>query len=119
VSERSRAAIMFTGLLWLRAAAGVCAELPAITDPTIAPGSDVAISDPSAAPQLRLKSTQVSNSSRSAVINDRIVTPGSKVNGATVLSIEPGRVQLRRGTEFITLLMPAPQVKRRVSGDES
>ncbi len=116
MSERHRNALIAAGLLALSAAAP--AE-PPVRDPTIPPGFAAIASDAGPGPALRLHSTRVSAASRSAVINDRVVTPGSKVAGATVLAIEPGRVQLQRGSERITLRIKTPDVKRRVTGDES
>jgi hypothetical protein len=117
VSERLSVGFILAGLLAVAGAA--IADEPPITDPTIAPGADFVAADPMSGLSLRLHSTQVSGSSRSAVINDRIVTPGSKVGGATVVSIEPGRVQLRKGTALITLQMPLPNIKRPAGGDKS
>jgi len=116
VSDRASIGLVVAGLLGL-AGAAIAGE-PPITDPTQAPGADFAAADPLTGLKLRLSSTQVSGSSRSAVINDRIVTTGSQVGGATVVAIEPGRVQLRRGSELITLQMPVLHIKRRTDGDE-
>lgn len=95
------------------------ADEPPVTDPTIPPGLSTLARDPVAGTPLALQSTRVSGSSRSAVINGRIVTSGSRVGGATVLSIEPGRVVLQRGKELVTLRMPAPQVRRPANGDDA
>ncbi len=92
---------------------------PPLRDPTVPPGVSALASDPAAGPALRLRSTQVSATSRSAVINDRIVALGSKVAGATVLAIEPGSVRLERGSERILLRISTPDVKRRATGDDS
>lgn len=92
---------------------------PPVRDPTIPPGFAAVASDPAAGPALRLHSTRVSATSRSAVINDRVVTPGSRIAGATVLAIEPGSVQLQRGSERILLRIKTPDVKRRATGDET
>lgn len=115
MSDRYRNALIAAGLLALSTAAP--AE-PPVRDPTIPPGFAAVAGDAPAKPGLRLHSTRVSATSRSAVINDRFVTPGSKVAGATVLEIEPGRVLLERGTERITLRIKTPDVKRRATGDE-
>ena len=117
MSDRTPIQFILAGLLGL--AAAVSAGEPPITDPTIAPGADFAAADPLAGLTLKLNSTRISKSSQSAVINDRIVTAGSTVSGATVISIEPGRVQLRKGSELITLQMQAPHIKRRTAGDKS
>jgi hypothetical protein len=118
VSDPSRAALLVGALLAL-AGSAASGDEPPITDPTMPPGVDSAARDPVAGTPLTLRSTQVSASSRSAVINERIVTPGSRVGDATVLSIEPGRVVLQRGKELITLRLPAPQVKHQANGDDA
>jgi len=116
VSDRYRNALIAAAVL---AASATAQAEPPVRDPTIPPGFTAVADDPAAGPALRLHSTRVSATSRSAVINDRVVTPGSKVAGATVLEIEPGRVQLQRGAERITLRIKTPDVKRRATGDES
>jgi hypothetical protein len=116
VSDRYRHTLIAAGLLALSSAAPA---QPPVRDPTVPPGTAQVSKHPAAAPALRLRSTQVSATSRSAVINDRIVTAGSRIAGATVLAIEPGRVQLQRGDERITLQIRTPDVKRRATGDES
>jgi hypothetical protein len=95
------------------------ADEPPVTDPTIPPGQSAIARDPVAGTPLKLQSTHVSATKRSAVISDRVVTPGGRVGGATVLSIEPGRVVLQRGKELITLRMSAPPVKRQANGDDA
>jgi hypothetical protein len=105
-------------LLLALPAAAPADELP-ITDPTIPPGQSAIARDPVAGVPLTLQSTRVSGSSKSAVINGTIVTTGSRVGGASVLSIEPGRVVLQRGKELVTLRMPAPQVRRPANGDDA
>jgi hypothetical protein len=116
VSDRYRNTLIAAGLLALSSAAP--AE-PPVRDPTVPPGPAAVQGVAAAEPLLRLRSTQVSATSRSAVINDRVVTAGSRIAGATVLAIEPGRVQLQRGDEQITLKIMTPDVKRRATGDES
>lgn len=118
MSERNTARIVLAGLLWLAALPAVAADELPVRDPTIAPGVTAARDSASGQP-LRLRSTQVSKTSRSAVINDRVVSTGSTIGGAKVLSIEPGRVQLRRGSELITLRVTPPQVKRPADGEAS
>lgn len=116
--EQKSAALGLAALL----ACAVCAaraEDPPITDPTMPPGVSAIARDSVAGAPLRLQSTRVSDSSRSAVINGHIVSPGSRLGGATVLSIETGRVVLQRGKELVTLRMPSSRVKRQANGDES
>jgi hypothetical protein len=116
VSDRYRNVLVAAGLFAFSTAAP---SEPPVRDPTVPPGFSAVASDPAAGPGLRLHSTRVSATSRSAVINDRFVTPGSTIAGATVLAIEPGRVQLQRGTERILLRIKTPDVKQRATGDDS
>jgi hypothetical protein len=119
VSETKLAAGLLGALLALAQAA---ADEPPVRDPTVPPFAPVAaatVEDTAVGPALRLHSTRVSASARSAVINGRIVTPGSHIAGATVVSIESGRVLLQRGPEQITLRIAAPVVKKPAQGDES
>ncbi len=109
-------ALALASLLTL--APALAGELP-VRDPTIPPGVPAAATITAEGPALKLRSTQVSATSQSAIINDRIVTPGSQVSGATVLAIEPGRVTLKRGSELITLRIASPDVKQPATGDDS
>jgi hypothetical protein len=111
VPEQSTAALAFAALLAFAACAARAAE-PPITDPTMPPGFSAIARDSVAGTPLKLQSTRVSASSRSAVINNQTVTPGSRMGGATVLSIEPGRVVLQRGKELVTLRTASSQVRR-------
>lgn len=83
--------------------------LPPVTDPTQPPYAGAARAAGHGALKWRLESTRVSADKRSAVINGRVVTIGSRVAGALVTSIEPGRVRLRGDstTYVLTLLLPA------------
>lgn len=116
MSDRYRNVLIAAAVL---AVSGPATAEPPVRDPTIPPGFTAAPSESGPGPALRLHSTRVSTLSRSAVINDRVVTPGSKVAGATVVAIEPGRVELERGAERILLRIKTPDVKRRATGDES
>ena len=118
MSEHRARTCILAALLWLATPPALAGE-PAVKDPTEAPGLEAAASDSPAAKSMRLQSTRVSATSRSAVIDGRVVTPGSRINGATVISIEPGRVHLRRGSEHITLRMPSTSVKQPIAGDAS
>jgi hypothetical protein len=111
VPEHSTAAFAFAALLGCAAFVAQATELP-ITDPTIPPGFSAVARDSAAGAPLKLQSTRISDSSRSAVINNHTVTPGSRLGGATVLSIEPGRVVLQRGKELFTLRTASSQVRR-------
>ena len=116
--EQKTAALAFAALLAFAACAAL-AEEPPITDPTMPPGVSAVGRDSVGGTSLKLQSTRVSASSRSAVISGHIVSPGSRVGGATVLSIETGRVVLQRGEELVTLRMPSSRVKRQANGDDS
>ena len=48
-------------------------------------------------PRWVLTSTLVSGQRRTAVVNDRVVARGDRINGARVVSIEPSAVRLRVG----------------------
>lgn len=87
------------------------ADLP-ITDPTRQPHGTTA---PPAKPvhgKLLLYSTQISDSKRTAVVNRQVVEVGSRVAGAVVAGIEPGRVILRRDSETIVLKLIETPVRR-------
>jgi hypothetical protein len=87
----------------------------AMDDPTRPPSLGAAKSAPSAGkhkrPRWLLSSTLIAAERRSAVIDGRVVVRGDRINGATVVTIEPGSVRLRaRGKEF-TLLMLEKNIK--------
>lgn len=91
---------------------------PKISDPTRAPATDVRQVVARAAEPRRLQSTHVSDETQSAVVDGRIVTIGSMLDGAEVVAITAGRVELRRGGESVVLEMSVPTVKRRAgTGD--
>ncbi|NOY71723.1 MAG: hypothetical protein GXP14_05005 [Gammaproteobacteria bacterium] len=58
-----------------------------------------------------LRSTLVSSQRRTAVINDYVVIPGDDINGATVVDIQQGQVQLRVKGKNITLSLAPKEVK--------
>lgn len=83
-----------------------------VTDPTRPPQTVSGVKAMSAFDSLLLYSTHVSATRKSAVINNQVVTTGSRIAGAMVTDIEQGRVSLRRGSEVIVLqLFPSP-IKR-------
>lgn len=92
--------------------AGLAAETLPITDPTKPPYGLAAVSAKPQHNNLLLYSTQVSDSKRTAVVNQRVVTVGSRVAGAVVVAIEQGRVTLRRGAETIVLRLIKTPVRR-------
>lgn len=102
--------LMIFGLLIL-----VMPVQAAMDDPTRPPSLGARKPMPSAGnskrPHWLLTSTLIAAERRSAVIDGRVVAQGDRINGATVLSIEPGSVRLHaRGKEF-TLLMLKKNIK--------
>lgn len=92
---------------------GLNAHEPALRDPTRPPDLRPARAPASKADsRLRLSSTLVSGERRTAIINGRIVAVGDRIQGARLLSIEPGRVRLRRQGREITLRLLAQNVKK-------
>ena len=105
---RRRFAVALFGTLL---ATGLAADELPITDPTQPPRGLTATSA-KAAHGLLLYSTKVSDSKRTAVVNERVVTVGSRIAGAVVTGIEPGRVVLRRDSETIVLELIITPVRR-------
>lgn len=109
--------VLFTQLI---AAALFCsfsaaAERPPVTDPTAPPHSvatPAGRSNAGTSAPLLLHSTRIADSNRSAVISNRAVVIGSRIDGAVVTAIEPGQVTLARGSESIVLRLLLPPVKR-------
>ena len=62
-------------------------------------------------PRWVLSSTLVSAGRRSAVINDKVVAVGDRVNSARVVSIQPSSVRLQVNGRDITLVMLKKDVK--------
>ena len=88
----------------------------AVEDPTRPPGMSEAPSIRSSesaqvSPRWVLTSTLVSPDRRSAVINDRVVSLGDRVNGATVVEINPSEVRLRASGHELTLVMLKNNIK--------
>lgn len=86
-----------------------------LEDPTRPPSakasSSYVASTKSNRPRWVLTSTLVSAERRTAVINDKVVAPGDRVNGATVVSIQPSAVQLRANGQQVTLMMLKKNIK--------
>lgn len=59
----------------------------------------------------RLRSTLFSDDRRTAVINNKVLMIGEKVNGATLVDIQPGRVQIRVKGKIRTLRLVSKDVK--------
>jgi MSHA biogenesis protein MshK len=89
--------------------------LAAVADPTRPPGLGAMTStvgnDKHKAPRWVLKSTLISPERRTAVINDRVVSKGDHVNGATVVDIQSLKVRLRSAGREVTLVMLGKDVK--------
>lgn len=109
--SRSLAVPMLVLAAVLGCAARASAQ-PPVTDPTAPPDRSVAGRVDTTRPPLLLQSTSVSLTSRSAVINSEIVTVGAVIEGARVMSIEPGTVTLRTGTETTVLRLIRAPIKQ-------
>jgi len=95
----------------------------------VEPAAGAALDDPTRPPTLRdakqrpapmkrppvtrwvLSSTLVSSGRRSAVINNRVVGRGDRINGAVVVDIQPASVRLRSRGREITLVMLKKNIK--------
>lgn len=62
-------------------------------------------------PRWVLTSTLVSAQRRTAVVNDKVVARGDRINGARVVSINPSVVRLRVGKRDVTLVMLKKDIK--------
>jgi hypothetical protein len=91
---------------------------PPVRDPTRPPYSLAPVSK-QAGERLRLVSTNISPSGRSAVIGDRVVRIGSRIGDAVVMSIDPGRVTLARASDRIVLSLYPRTVKEAPAEDSS
>lgn len=87
----------------------------AMDDPTRPPTAEAKTSDVLAKktqrPRWTLHSTLVSSGRRTAVINDRVVSQGDRINGAAVISIQPSAVRLREKGREVTLMMLKKNIK--------
>lgn len=79
-----------------------------LDDPTRPPGYRLYVpGGKQAAPSWRVDTIKISEQQRIAVVNGRRVQVGDRVNGASVLDIQPGYVQLRyKGEEIAIRLVP-------------
>ena len=107
-APRMALAIVLTALLALPAAA------TPLRDPTQPPAAHRPATKKAArkAPRWVLSSTLVSGQRRTAVINDRVVGVGERINGARVVEIQPAKVRLRRQGRDITLVLLKQNIKR-------
>ena len=89
--------------------------LQAMEDPTRPPTAKATSTyvpgKKSKGPRWTLHSTLVSSGRRTAVINDRVVSQGDRINGATVVSIQPSAVRLRDKGREVTLMMLKKNIK--------
>lgn len=89
--------------------------LYAMEDPTRPPTAKATASyvpfKKSKRPRWTLSSTLVSSDRRTAVINDRVVSRGDRINGATVVSIQPLKVRLRDKGREVTLVILKKNIK--------
>ena len=77
-----------------------------LDDPTRPPGYRLVLpGGKKAATAIRfsLSSVRISSTRRTAVINDRMVEVGNKVNGAKVLGIYPSSVKLKKQNKIFTV----------------
>lgn len=102
------AALLAMAVLWV-------SPLQAMEDPTRPPTAKAISSytpvKKSKRPRWTLHSTLVSSGRRTAVINDRVVSQGDRINGATVVSIQPSAVRLRDRGREVTLMMLKKNIK--------
>lgn len=87
-------------------------------DPLRPPGyrnAGAAASTKRDAPSWRVNEILISDSRRVAIVNDSSVKQGEFVNGARVVSIEPGYVTLEYNNRLITARLRMVPVKRRVA----
>jgi hypothetical protein len=104
--------------LTLAAAAGT-AVAQALDDPT----RPTALNAPEperrseSGPRWRLQSTLVADDRRLAIINDRTVGPGDRIDGATVRDVRPDGVTLEvEGRRIELRMLGAVDVKRDADG---
>ena len=62
-----------------------------------------------------LSFVQISSLRRSAIINDRLVGVGSRVDGAKVIAIEPSSVKLKKNGKVFTVKLLSKNIKKSVT----
>jgi MSHA biogenesis protein MshK len=70
------------------------------------------VSKPLQRPTLRLQSTLVSGERRTAVINGRAVTVGSRIGGGRIVDIDASRVRIRDAGGVYDLELPLAGMRR-------
>ena len=107
-----RARLFLTALFFLLF---LTSPLQAMEDPTRPPTAKATSTyvpgKKSKGPRWTLHSTLVSSDRRTAVINNRVVSQGDRINGATVVSIQPLAVRLRDKDREVTLVMLKKNIK--------
>ncbi|MFK5914178.1 MAG: hypothetical protein QM484_07370 [Woeseiaceae bacterium] len=89
-----------------------------LDDPTRPPGYRLILpSGKTAAKEIgfNLSSIRISASKRTAIINDRSVVVGDKVNGASVIGIYPSDVKLKKYGKLFTVRLLSRISKKAVS----
>lgn len=100
--------VMTAMLIW---ASPLLAQNDPTRPPTVKATSSYVTGKKNRGTRWTLHSTLVSSSRRTAVINDRVVAQGDRINGATVVSIEPSVVRLRAKGREVTLVMLKKNIK--------
>jgi hypothetical protein len=107
---------LFLASLLLAAVSALCfSSVQALEDPTRPPSAEIkthyVATQKSQQPRWTLNSTLVSSGRRTAIINNKAVSLGDRINGATVVSIEPSTVRLREKGREVTLMMLQKNIK--------
>jgi hypothetical protein len=107
---------LFLASLLLAAVCALCfSSVQALEDPTRPPSAEIkthyVATQKSQQPRWTLNSTLVSSGRRTAIINNKAVSLGDRINGATVVSIEPSTVRLREKGREVTLMMLQKNIK--------
>lgn len=85
----------------------------ALDDPTRPPGYPLPSSKGGASgPVWHVSAIRIAAKSKSAIINGRSVAVGNRVNGATVINIEPTEVRLKKAGKEFTVRLFAHSVKK-------
>lgn len=89
-----------------------------LDDPTRPPGYRLVLpgGKNAAATAIRfsLSSVRISSTRRTAVINDRMVEAGDKINGAKVLAIYPSSVKLKKQNKVFTVRLLSSISKKAI-----
>ncbi|GAB6042851.1 hypothetical protein [Endothiovibrio diazotrophicus] len=124
-AERSSPRRALAALLTLTAAALLAGGAAAaeLRDPTrppesyVVPPAGTVDEAPGEIVEWHLTATYTNRNRRRAVINGHHVSEGEKINDAEVLTIRPGRVQLREGDEVFSLTIYTDTIRRPAAGN--